>query len=434
MPHPNHAHTGSAAWRKIEWIGAALALLLMSGALFPLLLAQDGALDEGERSQLRQLGVVGYLIVLPLLLRHPGQFLVAAMRNIPMLSLIGLSLLSITWSIAPAFSLRRSIALMMSMMLAYVLAIRFSPRQQMLLFAAVLGLSAGMSLLMAAAAPELAFMPDETGLRGIFVHKNVMGWISAISVMVGIALAQDLSRGLRRVGWGLAATGFACVLLSESATSLLAAVLAILLTPIYRMIAKSRGVGRIVLNLILLQFAAMLAFFLYEYLLPLLNSLGKDATLTGRVPLWHQVDPEIARHPFIGYGYGAFWSEANLEAWRIWREIAWKAPHAHNGYRDLLLSVGMLGALVFAIVILQALSRGLRLQATRPQEGWVWCSLMISLSLLLNLSESTILMQNDLVWILTSTAILSVSYRYPSVRPQRSHRQRLVQAGNSATA
>lgn len=443
MPQPTHprpGHSSSSAradrrsprrrldWRRLEWIGCALALFILSGALLPLLLAQDGVLDGGDKSKLRMLDMLAYLLTLVFLIRHPGQLLVAAARNRLMLLLIGLPVISVLWSIAPSFTLRRSVALLMSMLLAYLLAIRFSPRQQSLLIAAVLGPALGLSLLTAVAAPQLAFMPDETAMRGIFVHKNVLGWVSSIAVLIGIALTQDPVRGLRRGGWFLAATGFVCVLLSESVTSLLIACFAVLLFLAYRLICNSHGLGRVVLKLVLLQIAVLLALTVFAYLLPLLDALGKDATLTGRVPLWHLVDPEIARRPVFGYGYGVFWSEASPTAWRIWEAVGWQAPHAHNGYRDLMLSIGLPGAAVFGAVIIQSLQRGMVLQCSRPGDGWLWCNLMIGLSLVLNLSESMILMQNDLVWILTSAAVLTISFRYPALRPQPSRHQRLATA------
>ncbi|MGO8572661.1 hypothetical protein ACC870_37305, partial [Rhizobium ruizarguesonis] len=36
-------------------------------------------------------------------------------------------------------------------------------------------------------------------------------------------------------------------------------------------------------------------------------------------------------------GYQAFWTVANPEATHIWLMLGWAAPHAHNGYRDILL-------------------------------------------------------------------------------------------------
>ena len=39
----------------------------------------------------------------------------------------------------------------------------------------------------------------------------------------------------------------------------------------------------------------------------LLSSIGKDATLTGRVDLWPAVLDKIWQRPWLGYGFSEFW-------------------------------------------------------------------------------------------------------------------------------
>ncbi len=163
-------------------------------------------------------------------------------------------------------------------------------------------------------------------------------------------------------------------------------------------------------------------------MLPLLEFLGKDATLTGRVPLWHLVDPEIVHRPLLGYGYGVFWSEANPVAWRIWEVSGWQAPHAHNGYRDLLLGVGSVGLVLFGLVTVRALRQGTDLCSAEPRQGWLWCVATIGASLAMNLSESTFLMQNDLMWVLFATAVLTLSLRHAELKGRVPTHLRLQQA------
>ena len=48
---------------------------------------------------------------------------------------------------------------------------------------------------------------------------------------------------------------------------------------------------------------------------PLFSLIGKDATLTGRIPLWRQIiQVMINRHTFTGYGYGMFWRDRQAVA------------------------------------------------------------------------------------------------------------------------
>ena len=42
----------------------------------------------------------------------------------------------------------------------------------------------------------------------------------------------------------------------------------------------------------------------------IIELLGKDATLTGRIPLWKQIISVMTEHnTFTGFGYGMFWRD-----------------------------------------------------------------------------------------------------------------------------
>lgn len=415
--------------RRAEWFAAGLALFVFSGALFPLLLeGGDGMLDAAERSRLRMLNLPVYLLTFLFLARRPILLAIAMWRNVPMVALVLFPTVSAFWAISQSVSLRRSIALIMSMAVAYLLATRFSPRQQIVLLSGVLGGATVMSLAAAAVMPGLAMMPGEGGLRGIFIHKNVLGWVASFTVILGLAARQDLQPAMRWGGLGLIGIGAAGILLSGSATALLSALFGWLTFLTVRTIARARGMARLAAILVLALVLVSLAALLFIGLLPLLEFLGKDATLTGRVPLWHLVDAEIARRPVLGYGYGVFWSEANPIAWQIWEEVGWQAPHAHNGYRDLLLGLGLVGLALFLIVALRALQQGTGLCSAAPHDGWLWCVATIGTALAMNLSESTFLMQNDLMWTLFSTAAITLSLRHAQLRPAIPRHSRLQHA------
>ena len=206
-----------------------------------------------------------------------------------------------------------------------------------------------------------------------------------------------------------------CLMLSTSVTALLAAAAALALIPFYAALRRHRGVGRAMLVIAFLQALVFVGIALSELLVPTLEWLGKDATLTGRVPLWHLVDEEIGRNLFLGYGYQAFWTEASPEAWRVWARAGWMAPHAHNGFRDVLLNFGLLGFLVLVATVARALRQGAALFCARPEEGWLWLNLVIVWLLVLNLAESVMLIQNDFLFVLFATAILSIGLRAPDL-------------------
>jgi exopolysaccharide production protein ExoQ len=408
-------------WRTLEWWGAVVSLLLLSGAIFPLLmLGPAGDLSEAARSKLRLFALPVYLIAIGFLARHPGQFLAAVRRSLPLVLLLSMPVLSVLWSLGPSVSLRRAIGLIGSTFLAYFLATRFSPRQIMLVLGTAIVSCMVLSLLLMVAAPGLAFMPGGTDARGVYVHKNVLGWQAALACLITAVMITDRSLGLRRAGVPLFAASIACLLASKSMTGMLAAGAAAGLACFFAQLSRRQGIGRLVLVLIFLQLTAAFLLGLGSYLVPLLEALGKDATLTGRVPLWRLVDEQIGRNLVLGHGFGAFWTTGSPGAWRIWGEIGWMAPHAHNGFRDTLLGVGLLGLTILLFVIARAVTQGALLQCRKPDEGWLWLNVLVGMFLVMNLTESIFLVQNDLFWTLFMTAVIAFSLRYPDSTELRS--------------
>jgi exopolysaccharide production protein ExoQ len=219
---------------------------------------------------------------------------------------------------------------------------------------------------------------------------------------------------LRRIALALLVIGLVCLAGSESMTATIAAASAGVLFWFYSTLPRSRGINRVVFVLVSVEIVVLLLFVLAEFLVPVLEALGKDATLTGRVPLWRLVDQEIARHLLLGFGYQAFWTEANPEAWAIWSKIGWMAPHSHNGYRDTLLSFGIVGSSLFAFVLLRGIYQGARLQCRAPQDGWLWLNVLVVMVMVMNLTESSFLVQNDAIFVLFCTAIIMFSLYTPA--------------------
>lgn len=387
-----------------------LSLFLLSGGVFVLLMsAPDGSVPPENRKLLQLLNVPVYASALLTLARRPQTFLLAIRRNLPFALLLALPFVSVLWSVSPGITLKRAIGFALSMLLAYALAIRFTPRQLLVLVALVLGSCMILSLGMLVIAPHLALMPTGPELRGIFSHKNVLGWNAALALIATVALATDSRANLRGVGLALFAASAACLILSQSATSLGVALCAVPLALFYRNLAQADGLGRLLL--IVIAFLSTMALLLSFDLVvaPLLESAGKDATLTGRIPLWHLVDQRISERLVLGFGYQTFWTEGNGEAWEIWSNIGWLAPHAHNGYRDSMLSMGLIGTCLLMVVLFRSVRQGAALHCCQPQAGWAWLNVLVGAFLVMNLTESLLLAQNSLLFTLFATAVLQFS-------------------------
>lgn len=405
----------TVSWRSIEWWGAGVSLFLLTGGLFPLLMADaEGSLSDSAKAMLRLLSLPVYVFVVLVLIRNMEQFLLALRRNLLFPLIFALPFISVFWSVSASTSLRRAIGLLFTVLLAYVLATRFTPRQLLLVVFATVGTCIILSLALVAVSPGLGRMPDGE-MRGIFFNKNSLGWYASIMILVATAVLLDRTLGLRRTAFAFLIAGGVCLVGSASMTAMIATVTAYCMIGFYSILKRSHGITRIVIVLLFIQLSVGLLISIHELMVPLLESLGKDATLTGRVPLWELVDQQIATHLLLGFGYQVFWTEGNSEAWGIWSKIGWQAPHAHNGFRDTMLSFGISGTVPFIIVLLRALGNGATLHCRDPHYGWLWLNVLTVMVIVMNMTESMFLIQNDTIFVLFSTAIIMFSLYAPVV-------------------
>jgi O-antigen ligase len=108
----------------------------------------------------------------------------------------------------------------------------------------------------------------------------------------------------------------------------------------------------------------------------MLRLVGKSTTLTGRTGVWRAVLEAIRQRPLLGYGYG-FWEEPSIPRNNIWLELNWAPPHAHNGWLDVTLQLGIAGLSITVVLWLVALSRAVRLGLFAIEPGAFFMALII---------------------------------------------------------
>jgi O-antigen ligase len=138
--------------------------------------------------------------------------------------------------------------------------------------------------------------------------------------------------------------------------------------------------------------------------------MGKDASMTGRVPIWRETFRFVKKSPVWGYGYAAFWSQ-NSRPGRLVREATnWdNLPHAHNGYIDLTLQLGGVGLLLYFAAYLIAMKRAVLLVRRNTARQFLWPIAFLCVVFLYQLDEASIVTPNQLIWILYSSVLFSLA-------------------------
>jgi len=384
-----------------------VAMLLFSQALLGPLFAPDP--DVVGADSLRLLWPPVYFATALLAALRFGLFSSALRASWMFWIPVALAAVSIIWSVDADATVRRVIALVFTTGFAVVLAARCDERALLVLLGRVFGVlmigSVAISLLM----PSIGI--DEGvhagAWSGLWGEKNTLGGNAARAALVFAALvAIDAKARLSWLGFlGLAAF---LVIASTSKTGVVALVLglaifggALAARRDARIMVALGGVGAIgaivVLTALIADPGGVLAL------------LGRDATLTGRTDIWAFAIDAIRDRPWTGYGYGAFWSQPEGPSFWLREATDWTVPSAHSGWLELMLAIGVGGALAVAAALVQTCWRALRGAA-----GDVFAYFTLAwfgLIFLFGISESVFLERNSLFWVITVALATKLAQR-----------------------
>jgi exopolysaccharide production protein ExoQ len=400
-PHvkPSRARAGRALERllsRIESVLLVVALLLIAINKLP-----GGGSGDQDRDPVMQ---VLFRVLYPLAaigLALMWRSSLRAVRAHPWTVVLTLfAAASLYWSILPDETMRRSVSILGSTFVGLYLGARFEPARVVRIVAWSLGLAAVFSIAAVVAWPAVGLSERRYvgAWQGIFPHKNVMGRAMVLGVMTFLYLFMVSTRRRWIPGVGLVLCGI-LVLMSNSQTAVLAAAVLAMAAPLYN-VWRSRRPGSLLAAAVAFMAAAAVALLFTASLDDAFAVLGRDTTLTGRTELWEAVIAEIGQRPLIGHGYGAFWTEWSDPANTIFKILNWRTPHAHNGFMDLTLELGLAGLGLFFVSFLALSARTARALRRGGAPEALWVALFLTFMLVYNLTESTLMRYGSLFWIL----------------------------------
>ncbi len=133
---------------------------------------------------------------------------------------------------------------------------------------------------------------------------------------------------------------------------------------------------------------------------PITQSLGRDATLTGRTQLWGDVIHEIGRHPWVGFGWLGYWTGTMDGPSRyVLERNTWNPPNAHNAVLEIMLNLGTIGAVLFLIPYVRGLFRSIGQVRRVPNILGLFPITYFSFVLLQSITEIGVV-GRDLTWTL----------------------------------
>ena len=250
---------------------------------------------------------------------------------------------------------------------------------------------------------------------GVTTNKNLLGMIVLI---FGVACIWRLLLGLRaprsrRKTGPLVAQGIFLAMVvwllwkANSATSLSCFLIAsaLLVTLSLARPRRKQALAHV------LVFAAISVALVALFVAPtLLSTVGRDSTLTGRTEIWSQV-LGVRNNRWLGAGFESFWLGPRLES--LWNAYYFHLNEAHNGYLEIFVTLGWIGIILFANVVIKGYRNILSLLRFDSDLAQLWLAFFV-VALIYNCTESATRMGTP-VWIM----LLMVTMAIPRPHPPR---------------
>lgn len=263
---------------------------------------------------------------------------------------------SVLWSVEPVLGLKRVITLLCFSLCAVGIGRRFGMRDLawMMLVIIAAYFAIGLSL-------ELAlgtFQPWQSGHRFAgTLHPNSQAAHLSMMCLAGFVLAPSETKW-RNWLYALVGIGLVFIVLARSRTNVAGAIIALgavagLRSSLkFKLVAVYLGALAGCTGLLVLTLAGQ------DPLTQLADAatLGRQddvTTLSGRGFIWPICWEFIGQRPWLGYGYGSFWTPARIELFL--EDLQFSIFEAHNGYLELLLGTGVIGCVLYVMSLFTSL-------------------------------------------------------------------------------
>lgn len=333
-------------------------------------------------------------------------------------------IMSALWSIDQSITIKHLIPLLATSSLAIIAASMLSMRSLLVMFGHVSALIMYGSLVAVLLFSSARGSPPWDNVwNGVFSHKNALGAASVTAILVAIPAAM-YSTGFKRLYFSLTvAIGIYLVVVTQSRSAQLIGFLSVFSLAIGFAVRRNTMLWS-VLNIaaILLFSGAIFVMISTGAIDPLFDILNRKPTLSGRIPLWQIVWPEIEKEFWFGYGYSAFWDEQSTRVLKIAGNPALRfSPYySHNGLLETFLNSGFVGVVLFVIFIVRTTWDAFICQRFAEDRRLLVAAFVLFLTfLMLNVTESSILARTEVSWIIFVAVCVKIRFVAKALRKKQ---------------
>ena len=269
-------------------------------------------------------------------------------------------------------------------------------------------------------------------IQGIPGNANLLAFAALLAVIVfAIQLAER--RVIEVAGWGWLGAALLTLVLTRSSTVLVAGVIALLALVVIIVARRLSTRGQLTLYGITALGAGGLVALAVALREQLLGLVGRSDDLTGRLDIWAAVVELIGERPVLGWGWVSYWAPwvEPFDDLVVIRGVRYL--QAHNAWLDVMLQLGVVGLIIFAILIVTTSARVLSWSVDAPLGDnaapptlRLLPALLLTVLLVHSLAESRLLIEAGfvlLVYLAVSSRLRAVTVapidREPRPDPER---------------
>lgn len=257
--------------------------------------------------------------------------------------------------------------------------------------------------------------------KGLTTSKNMLGQVAMTSALCfAWSIARNWGKGRSWTKFDYLYLAMSLYLLKGSDSAVSKTSLSVFALGLFLLIICSCSKGRPViasrvLTVLCMSILGLLGILVLHTISPfpensilgaVIRGLGRDMTLSGRTDIWTDVLKIASRNPLFGVGFGGFWigRAANIP----WSEkLSWVLSEGHNGYFDVYLQIGLIGVILLLAVVVSARRRIIQSFVEHFEYGSFRITFLVII-LFVNITESTFLRGEHLMWFLLLLSVLTV--------------------------
>ena len=230
-------------------------------------------------------------------------------------------------------------------------------------------------------------------IQGILANSNLLAALALIGVIV-FAVEFFAKNAHAWQSITSLVLSIAAIVLSKSAGIVFASV-AVLFAAVVSLFAEGKNYEtRHRIYRITWVVTGVVMFFVLSFRREVFDILGKSPDMTHRTFIWKRVFSLFQQRPFEGWGFTGVWQPGVHPFQNLIVINGQGYFQAHNAYLDVLLQVGLVGFVLFAIVLVRTFVRLWRLAVHHSSSLYLWPLLVLVAELVRAITESRLIIES----------------------------------------